>query len=219
MTGTDGVNEWRKSSTALAESRSGRGWLMLAYVFAIMFRPNFYPTVAFFFLLNFTFLQMLSLSFRLYVLAIVYVLTFAVPHATMHFYRRRRAHNIYSHLVPYVIHILSYLLCMHFVWQFRMPSFVLSVIAIAICLQCICTVISFWWRVCVQSAAVGAVMGALVVYASVLAFNPVWWLCAVIFVSGLVGSSCMFLRLHTFSQIVGGTWIGICCGLLGIMLV
>ncbi len=215
MTETQEAQERRQTpSEAQCE---GRGWLTFAKVLSVVFRPNYYPTVVFFFLLNFTFLQMLPFMFRLYVLAIVYLLTFAVPHIGMRFYRRTgEAHN---YMVPYVINILSYLVCLHFVWKLHMPSFMLSVLAISVCVQCACTIISIWWRVSIHSAATGAVISALMVYASLLGFNPVWWLCIAILISGLVGSSRMLLRRHTLWQVIGGTWVGIGCGLIGIMLV
>ena len=67
-----------------------------------------------------------------------------------------------------------------------------------------------------HSAGAGAIIGALVVYASLFHFNPVWWLCAAILVSGLVNSSRMLLRQHTLWQVLGGTLVGFLCGYVGI---
>ncbi len=199
------------------ERGEGRGWLLLARILSAAFHPNCYPTVAFFCLLNFTFLQMLSVLFRLHILAVVYLLTFAVPYVGVYVYHLARGGH--SHIVPYSINMLSYLMCFLFVWRLRMPSFMLAVLAIAVWVQCVCSVISVWWRLSIHTVASGAVIGALVVYSSLLGFNPEWWLCVVILVNGLVGSCRMILRRHTLWQVIGGTWVGIACGLIGTMFV
>ncbi|MCD7722293.1 MAG: phosphatase PAP2 family protein [Prevotellaceae bacterium] len=206
--------------------RSSSRWLLLsARALSTVFRPSFYPTVAFFVLLTFTFLRMLPFVYRLCVLAVVYILTYAVPYFGVRFYRRTKGlskqqlRERKARIVPYAIHIVSYLVCLDFVWRMRLPSFLLCVIVISIILQAVCTVISFWWKISVHSAAVGTVIGGLVVYSSVFAFNPVWWLSGAILLSGLVNSSRMLLRQHSLWQVLGGTLVGIGCGLLGTLIV
>jgi len=56
------------------------------------------------------------------------------------------------------------------------------------------------------------------VYADIFGFNPVWWLSLAILVSGCVMTSRMVLRQHTLGQVLGGTLIGIACGIVGTIL-
>ncbi len=214
----------RASAPAPALDYGARRWLLVgARILSMVFRPSYYPTVAFFVLLTFTYLRMLPFLYRLYVLAIVYLLTYAIPWAGVRVYRhfrnipkqslRERKHR----LVPYAIHIVCYLVCLDFVWRLHLPTYLLAVVMVAICLQVVCTLVTLFWKISVHSAAVGTVIGGIVIYASLFNFNPVWWLCAAILVSGLVNSSRMLLRQHTLWQVTGGTWVGIGCGLLGIL--
>ena len=69
-----------------------------------------------------------------------------------------------------------------------------------------------------HSAGVGAIIGALIAYSAIFQFNPVWWLCLAILVSGLVNSSRMYLRQHTLWQVLGGTLVGFVCGLVGLFI-
>ena len=72
----------------------------------------------------------------------------------------------------------------------------------------ICALINVVWKISTHSAAIGAVGGALFAFAEYLAFNPIWWLCLVFLVGGIVGTCRMILRQHSLGQIVGGFWIG-----------
>ena len=59
-----------------------------------------------------------------------------------------------------------------------------------------------------HEAAIGGVAGALLAFAFLFTFNPIWWFSLVVFISGIVGTSRMMLRQHTLSQIVGAWLIG-----------
>ena len=50
--------------------------------------------------------------------------------------------------------------------------------------------------------------GALQAYALLIGFNPTWWLCLVITIAGMVGTSRMLLRQHTLWQVSAGFLLG-----------
>ncbi len=224
MTETREINGNYGLEQSEVEYRVRRWMLVGARVLSAVFRPNYYPTVIFILFLNFTFLRHLPVLYRLYVLLMVFLFTYAIPLLGVWVYRKARGlsrqqlRERRKRLVPYAIHIFCYLLCLYFVWRLSLPSFMMLVIVISICLQYICALITLWWKISMHSAAVGATIGGLAVYASLFGFNPVWWLCGLIILSGLVNTSRMLLRQHTLWQVLGGTWIGIGCGLLGISL-
>ena len=74
-----------------------------------------------------------------------------------------------------------------------------------------------WWKISAHMAAIGGVAGALFVFAEVFAFNPVWWLCLVFIVAGILGTCRMILRQHTLLQVVVGFWVGVICAITGIV--
>ena len=54
-------------------------------------------------------------------------------------------------------------------------------------------------------------------FAFVLGFNPVWWLCIVFLLAGLVGTSRMILRQHSLSQITLGFLVGAACAFVSVL--
>jgi membrane-associated phospholipid phosphatase len=61
------------------------------------------------------------------------------------------------------------------------------------------------------------VAGALFACAEIFGFNPVWWLCVVFVVGGVMGSARMILRQHSLAQVVAGFYIGLVCAALGVL--
>ena len=51
--------------------------------------------------------------------------------------------------------------------------------------------------------------GALIAFGFVFGFNPVWWLCLSILMSGIIGTARIILRQHTTAQVVAGYFIGV----------
>ena len=99
-----------------------------------------------------------------------------------------------------------------------MPHFLTALIGISLLIQGVCVVLNMWWKVSMHSAGSGGVIGALMTYSSIFGFYPIWWLSLAIFVSGCVMTSRMILRQHTLAQVLGGTLIGIACGIIGTLL-
>ena len=51
--------------------------------------------------------------------------------------------------------------------------------------------------------------GALQAFAIIFGFNPLGWLCVVIILGGMVGSSRMILRQHSLRQVCYGFLLGL----------
>ena len=111
-------------------------------------------------------------------------------------------------MVPYVISIICYFTCIYVMERLHMPHFMGSIVVAALTLQIVCALINVWWKISTHTAAIGGVGGALFAFAYYLGFNPVWWLCLVFIVGGIVGTSRMILRQHTLAQVVVGFWTG-----------
>lgn len=197
---------------------------VVAKVLSDIFRPSYYPLLGFAILLMFTYLSLLPWQLRIGLLFLVYMLTIVVPAMGVYVYRKTckltRQELLLRHnrLIPYFLHIICYGMLLRFLYNIHAPTFMGGIIIISLLVQCVCTIITFWWKISMHSAGMGAIIGALVAYASIFNFNPVWWLCAAILISGLVNSSRMLLRQHTLWQVLGGTVVGFLCGLGGIFL-
>ena len=92
------------------------------------------------------------------------------------------------------------------------------ILIVSLMVQCVCALVNMWHKVSRHSAGTGLIIGALLAYSYIFTFNPTWWLCVAILLSGAVMSSRMMLNNSTLGQVMGGTFIGIVCGLVGIMM-
>ena len=195
--------------------------LLIAKVLSTVFRPSYYPTVGTLFLLFFTYLNLFPQDSKLFLLVLVFLFTVGFPALGIFIYRRLhhwsalelRKHH--KRAIPYIIHIFCYLCLMHIFYVFHIPHFLMALIGISLLIQCVCVVVNVWWKVSIHSAGTGGVIGALMIYSIIFGFNPIWWLSLAILVSGCVMTSRMILRQHTLAQVLGGTLIGIACGIIG----
>ena len=90
----------------------------------------------------------------------------------------------------------------------HLPHFMSSILMAALIVQVLCALINVWWKISTHTAAIGGVTGGLLAFSLIFNFNPVWWLCLVITLAGMVGTSRMILRQHTLSQVVAGFFVG-----------
>lgn len=200
-----------------------KNMIIFARLFSSLFRPMYYPTVGTVILLTMTYLSLLPWNFKIMLLGFVYGFTICLPSLGVFVYRRihgwdaRELRKRHKRLVPYVIHLCCYLLLMQLMTQMMLPRFLTAIIAISLLIQCICILISLRWKISMHSAGSGGVIGTLVTYSAIFGYNPVWWLCGAILLSGVVMTSRMLLRQHTLNQVLTGTMVGAVCGFLGII--
>ena len=198
-----------------------RKHIVIARVFSSIFRPMYYPTVGTIILLTFTYMSMFPWLFRLVVLGIVYIFTVFLPVLITYLYRKLLGWRLeelrerHKRFVPYVIHFLSYLCCMYLLDSLHMPRFVTAILFVSLLVQTCCIIINMFWKVSMHSAGSGAVIGGLVAYSAIFGFNPIWWLCGTILLSGCVMTSRMVLLQHSLAQVLVGTLVGILCGFFG----
>ena len=112
-------------------------------------------------------------------------------------------------MVPYIISIMSYFLCYYLMNMLHIPHFMSSILVAALAIQVVCAIINLFWKISTHTAAIGGVTGALLAFSAMFVFNPVWWLCLLIIIAGLLGTSRMILRQHTLPQVVSGFLLGI----------
>ena len=122
-------------------------------------------------------------------------------------HRRNRA-------IPYVMAVLSYLACVVMLSMLNVPAYLQGSVVAALVTLMLCAVLNMWWKVSVHMAALGGVTAALGVCGVVMNFNPLWHMCLLFMVSGVVGTSRMILRQHTLLQVLGGFALGAACSAL-----
>ena len=206
------------------KTRERTNIIKMSRMLSDIFRPTYFPMVGFAILLMFTYLSLLSWQWKVCMLLLVYTLTIVLPSVGIYVYRtvhKLTQHDLqfrHNRIVPYCLHLISYWVLLSILDVLRAPSFIGGIVVISLLVQLSCTIITLWWKISMHSAGVGAIIGALIAYSAIFQFNPVWWLCLAILVSGLVNSSRMYLRQHTLWQVLGGTLVGFVCGLVGLFI-
>ncbi len=195
-----------------------------ARILSCIFIPSFYPLVGFIILLSATYMSLLPWDFKLMVLSAVYIFTIAMPWLGHKMVQRiygwthHEMHLQHNRAIAYIIKIICYLCCLSFCKNMNLPYFMGAIIVVSLLVNCLCVIINTWNHISAHSAGTGAIIGCIFAYSTIFHFNPTWWLCASILLSGAVMSSRMLLRGHTLKQVLEGTAVGICCGLIGIIL-
>ena len=199
--------------------------ILAARIVSMLFTPFYLPIVGLIALFLFSYLSIFPLAYKLQVLIMTYLFTILLPTVMIHLYRRYQGWNLIElghrerRMVPYIISLVCYFTCIYLMERLHMPHFMSAIIIAALLLQIVCAIINVWWKISTHTAAIGGVGGALFAFAEYLGFNPVWWLCLVFFVAGLLGTCRMILRQHSLAQVVAGFWVGFICAAIAILFI
>ena len=188
--------------------------IIAARVMSAIFTPFYLPIVGLVALFVFSYLGLLPWAYKLLVLGMVYLFTILVPTLLIHLYHRYKGWTPLQigvkerRMVPYAVSIFCYFACYYLMTRLRIPSFMARILMAALLIQIVCAIVNVWWKISTHTAAIGGVTGALQAYALLIGFNPTWWLCLVITIAGMVGTSRMLLRQHTLWQVSAGFLLG-----------
>ena len=181
-----------------------------------VFNPFYLPTVGLIALFTFSYLSLLPLSYKMVVLGLVYIFTILLPTLLISLYRHHQRWTLIElgqrerRMVPYVISILCYFVCVYIMESMHIPHFMSSILIVALMIQIFCSIVNVWWKISTHTAAIGGVEGAVVAFAMIFGFNPGFWICVVLLVAGMLGTCRMVLRQHSLAQVVAGFLLG--CG-------
>ena len=199
--------------------------ILMAKALSAIFSPFHLPVVGLVILFLFSYLSFLSLGVKIYILLMVYTFTILLPTAMIRLYRRYQGWTRIQlgvkerRVVPYVISIMCYLTCYYLLTINHASHFIGSIVMASLIIQVVCAIINLWWKISTHSAAIGGVTGALVAFAMIFNFNPVWWICLLLLLAGMVGTSRIILKQHTLEQVVAGYLVGIVCAFLSVVYV
>ena len=191
----------------------------------MVFTPFYLPLVALIFLFLFSYLSLLPLFYKIFVLLLVYIMTILLPTFFIHLYRRYQNWSLLQislrkrRLVPYIVSILCYCLCLYVMHLIHIPHFMGSIVMAALSIQIVCAIVNVWYKISTHTAGIGGMCGAIAAFSLIFVFNPVWWLSVVFLLGGVVGTARMILRQHTLMQVVGGYVIGAIAAFFSILLI
>ena len=201
-----------------------RDVISAARVVSAIVTPFYLPVLGLALLFTLSYLNMLPLSYRLQVLLLVYILTALMPRALIAAYRRYQGWTLLQlgqrekRLVPYVISIGCYMLCVWLMRLLHIPHFMGAIVTAALLVQMLCLIINMTWKISIHTASIGGVAGAVMVFALIFGFNPIGWLSLCFILAGILGTSRMLLRQHSLGQVVGGFFVGMAAAIAGLLI-
>lgn len=192
--------------------------IIAARAVSMVFTPFYLPLAGLLALFIFSYMNLMPFVYKAMVLLMVYLFTILLPTLLIHAYRSYQGWSKWqlgkreSRMVPYIIAILCYTMCYFVMSYLHIPQFMANILIAALLIQIVCAVVNVWWKISMHSAAIGGFEGALVAFSILFAFNPLWWFCVILLLSGLVGTSRMILRQHSLAQVVAGFLAGTVLG-------
>ena len=196
-----------------------------AQIISAIFTPFMVPFVAFLLLMFFTYLRIMPLGYKVTVLALVYCFTILMPMLGIYLFQKINGWGIRElgerekRFIPYGLTILSYMACLITMYRIHMPRYLVGIILAVLICMVICTFINLKWKISTHMASSGLMVGGLLSYSFIFQFNPVWWLCFFILLSGCLGSARIIVRQHTLNEVFGGFLVGLFCGVTGILFI
>ena len=197
--------------------------ILTARIVSMLFTPFYLPILGLATLFMFSYLSMFPLIYKIQVLALTYLFTILLPTLLIHLYRRYQGWNLIElgqrerRMVPYIISITCYFTCIYVMERLHMPHFMGTIVSAALAIQIVCALVNVWWKISTHTAAIGGTIGAVMAFAFIFGFNPLWWICALMFLAGVVGTSRTLLRLHTLGEVTGGFLVGLFAGFLAVI--
>ena len=191
--------------------------IYMARVLSLLFTPFYLPVIGLSVLFTFSYLSLLPWLYKIEVVALVYFFTVLMPTFMIYIYRKCQRWSLIElgrrerRAVPYLISIVCYFSCIYLMQRLYIPRFMGSIVVAALIVQIVCAIINNWWKISTHTAAIGGVGGALLAFAEIFGYNPIGWLCVIILVAGLLGSSRMISRQHSLQQVLAGFGVGLVC--------
>lgn len=192
--------------------------LAVARVISALFNPFWFVTVAFVLMFTATHLSVLPLFYKIYVLAVVILFTVLIPVGAIYVHGRllRQPKGYLSEkenrLIPYAFTLLSYFFGYLLMQRLLIPYYMASMLLVSLVALLVCALVNVKWKISEHLTAAGAATGCVVFYGPLFTDQVVWWLCAMILISGLLGTARMTLGEHSLRQVLWG-WVNgfVCC--------
>ena len=207
------------------KAKRKRSILIAARYTSLVFTPFYLPLMGLAALFLFSYLSMMPWLYKGMVLLIVWIFTVFMPQMIIKLYHHYQGWSPLrlitreGRIVPYAISIACYLWCYYFmISTLHTPHFMGAIIIAAIAIQILCAIINNWWKISTHTAAIGGTTGAVVAFGFIFYFNPFWWICLLLLLAGIVGTSRTLLRLHTLGEVTGGFLLGIFAGFTAVIL-
>ncbi|MBQ7553272.1 MAG: hypothetical protein IJT46_02790 [Bacteroidaceae bacterium] len=187
----------------------------IARVISAFFSPYYIAFVSFLILFIFSYLRIMPLQYKFIVLGVVYGFTILIPQLTIFIFRKMNGYTVddmaqrKQRYVSLFLYLISYVFCLIIMRRLSIPWYMTGIIFTVLILMTACLILNLRWRISEHMAGAGATIGGLVAFSMLFGYNPLWWLCILILVTGIVGSARIVLGHHSLGEILAGFIVGI----------
>ena len=194
-------------------------------ILSTLFHPLLIPLYTYVLLFSFTYLNIMPFQYVAFVLSIVASFTLVSPLLFIGLYKWLNKYSLKElstrpkRFVPYLLTLMSYITCLITMYRMHFPHYFSGIImGLSICIV-VCMFLNIYWRVSIHLAGCGMFIGGLLSYSLLFYFNPVWWLCGFILLSGIQGTARISFHQHTLLEVILGFITGMFCGIIGILFI
>ena len=200
-------------------------WEWGSRILSLVFHPVLLPFYAFVLLFHYTYLAIMPLQYRWFVLGAVATFGVLAPCLFIGVFLWTNKLGIKDladrkmRWIPYLVTLLSYATCLILMYRMHFPLYFSGIIQSVLFCLVLCLALNFRWRVSVHLVGCGLLVGGLYSYSLLFLINPVWWLCGFILLSGIQGTFRISYHKHTLWEVIAGFMAGMFCGVAGILFI
>ncbi len=155
--------------------------ILAARIISMLLTPFYLSVVGVLAIFSFSYLSMFPWQAKLSLVLLTYAFTVLIPSILIHLYRQYHGWTLFQlghrekRMIPYVISILCYSLCLYIMDWLHLPHLLTAILTAALVIQILCAIINVWWKISTHTAAIGGVTGSLIGFSFLFSFNPMWW--------------------------------------------
>ena len=198
---------------------------MVSSFLSVLFHPIWISLYAYVLLFCCTYLNIMPIQYIAFVLSIVVTFTIVTPSLFIGLYKWMNKYSLKDlserkrRFIPYVLTLMSYITCLITMYKMHVPHYFSGIIVAGVICVAICILLNIRWRISIHLTGWGMLIGGLLSYSVLFHFNPVWWLCGFILLSGIQGTARISYHQHTLLEIILGFVAGMFCSIAGILFI
>ena len=196
-----------------------------AYILSAIFSPFLIPFLGFVLLFYFTYLSIMPPVYKNTILSLVFCFTMLLPMLGIFFYQKVNGWGIRGlcerkkRFIPYLLTMMSYGGGLLTMYRIHLPRYMSGILLAVLICMILCALLNFKWKISTHAASCGMMVGGLLSYSFLFQFNPIQPLYIFILLSGMLGSARIIVGQHTLKEVLGGFFIGLFCGINGILFI
>lgn len=193
-----------------------------ARIVSWLLNPFLIPFAAFLVLFLCTYLSIMPLQSKLWVLGVVYGFTILFPTIAIFLLGKLQNASFPSmnartkRYVPLLLTVASYTACLLLMSRNNLPWYMQGIMLASTTAAILCLLINLRWKLSEHMIGMGLAIGLLVSLSLLFVYNPVMWLCIAILLAGLLGTARIVLGHHTLGEVLAGFLLGYACAILSI---